>query len=182
MGVAGGAGRGPPEGAPHRRVPSGLGRGPEGQGYCTGLAGGRHDPVTATLALGLACLSSASPANADPELRTGTIVIGVPRARFLVLGADRLWSNGLPRPNDPPWQRRGRQVKIAVHETLPLTVAAAGLATLGPERDTVEYIRELITPLDRASQTVRAVIPGYSGHKTMKSPVLRQNLVRLAQE
>jgi hypothetical protein len=85
-----------------------------------------------------------------PELRTGTIIMGVPRAHFVVLGADRLWSNALPRADDLPTERQGRQVKIAVHESLPLAVAAAGIATLGPEQDTVEHIRRLIARLDRS--------------------------------
>ena len=38
----------------------------------------------------------------QPPLRTGTIVMGVPRDGFVVLGADRLWSNALPRSDDPP--------------------------------------------------------------------------------
>jgi len=33
----------------------------------------------------------------EPPLRTGTIIMGVPRTSFVVLGADRLWSNALPR-------------------------------------------------------------------------------------
>ena len=70
--------------------------------------------------------------------------MGVPRDHFVVLGADRLWSNALPRAGDPPSERQGRQVKIAVHDSLPLAVAAAGIATLGPEQDTVEHIRQLI--------------------------------------
>ena len=41
-------------------------------------------------------------------------------------------------------------MKIALHESLPLAVAAAGLATLGPQQDTVEYIRQLITPLNKS--------------------------------
>jgi hypothetical protein len=106
-------------------------------------------PLT-TLGFGLLCLVSATLARAEPELRTGTIIIGVPRAQFVVLGADRLWSTALPRPGDPLSERRGRQVKIALHESLPLAVAAAGLAALGPEQDTVAYIRQLITPLDKS--------------------------------
>ena len=86
----------------------------------------------------------------QPPLRTGTIVMGVPRDGFVVLGADRLWSNALPRSDDPPSERQGRQVKIAVHDSLPLAIAAAGIATLGPEQDTVEHIRTLIAPLDRS--------------------------------
>ena len=84
----------------------------------------------------------------EPPLRSGTIVMGVPRDHFVVLGADRLWSNALPRAGDPPSERQGRQVKIAVHDSLPLAVAAAGLATLGPEQDTVEHIRRLISAVD----------------------------------
>jgi hypothetical protein len=63
---------------------------------------------------------SATLARAEPELRTGTIIIGVPRAQFVILAADRLWSTALPRPGDSPSERRGRQVKIALHESLPL--------------------------------------------------------------
>jgi hypothetical protein len=74
--------------------------------------------------------------------------MGVPRAGFVVLGADRLWSNALPRLDDGPSERQGRRVKIAVHDSLPLAIAAAGIATLGPEHDTVEHIRRLIAPLD----------------------------------
>jgi hypothetical protein len=49
-------------------------------------------------------------------------------------------------------------VKIARHDSLPLAVAAAGLGTLGPRQDTVEYIRELITPLDGASLSFDAIV------------------------
>lgn len=97
------------------------------------------------------------PTPATP-LRTGTIVIGVPRAQFVVLGADRLWTNALPRSGDAPWERRGQQVKIARHPSLPLAVAAAGLGTLGPEKDTVAYVRELITPVDRASLRFETIV------------------------
>jgi hypothetical protein len=114
-------------------------------------------PVT-TLGFGLLCLVSATLARAEPELRRGTIIIGVPRAQFVVLGADRLWSTALPSPGDPPSERRGRQVKIALHESLPLAVAAAGLATLGPERDTVEYIRQLIAPLDTSRLNFETIV------------------------
>ena len=119
-----------------------------------GLAPSQHidamiRPLT-SLGFGLLCLVSATLARAEPELRGGTIIIGVPRAQFVVLGADRLWSTALPRPGDTPSERRGRQVKIALHESLPLAVAAAGLATLGPEQDTVGYIRQLIAPLDKS--------------------------------
>jgi hypothetical protein len=104
-----------------------------------------------SLVLALLCLVSTALAQAEPTLRTGTIVMGVPRSAFVVLGADRLWTNALPKPEDPPWERQGRQRKIALHGSLPLAVAAAGLATLGSERGTVDYIRELITPLDKSS-------------------------------
>ncbi len=101
-------------------------------------------------ALGIALLGllSLSGAGADPALRTGTIIMGVPRANVVVLGADRLWSNALPRLDDTLAERQGRQVKIALHDSLPLAIAAAGIATLGPEQDTVEHIRRLIAPLD----------------------------------
>jgi hypothetical protein len=91
-------------------------------------------------------------------LRTGTIILGVPRAQFVVLGADRLWTNALPRSGDASWERRGQQVKIARHPSLPLAVAAAGLGTLGPGQDTVAYIRELITPLDRSSLRFETIV------------------------
>ena len=91
-------------------------------------------------------------------LRTGTIIIGVPRSTFVVLGADRLWTNALPKSGDAPWDRRGQQVKIARHPSLPLAIAAAGLGTLGPGQDTVAYIRELITPLDRSGLRFEAVV------------------------
>jgi hypothetical protein len=101
-------------------------------------------------ALGLVLLGLLSPGipQAESPLRTGTIIMGVPRANFVVLGADRLWSNALPRPDDSPSERQGRQMKIAVHDSLPLAIAAAGIATLGPEQDTVEHIRRLINRLD----------------------------------
>ena len=101
-------------------------------------------------AVGLVLLGLLSPslAGAESALRTGTIILGVPRADFVVLGADRFWSNALPRLDDTLAERQGRQVKIALHESLPLAVAAAGIATLGPEQDTVEHIRRLIAPLD----------------------------------
>ena len=43
-------------------------------------------------------LLSPSVSPSEPPLRSGTIVMGVPRDQFVVLGADRLWSNALPRP------------------------------------------------------------------------------------
>jgi hypothetical protein len=108
--------------------------------------------IRALTAAGLALLGLLSPAGggAESELRTGTIIVGVPRANFVVLGADRFWSNALPRLDDPLTERQGRQVKIALHDSLPLAVAAAGIATVGPEQDTVEHIRRLIAPLDRS--------------------------------
>jgi len=111
-----------------------------------------------SLTFGLLCLVSTTLAQAEPALRTGTIIMGVPRSAFVVLGADRLWTNALPKPEDPPWERRGRQGKIALHGSLPLAVAAAGLATLGSERDTVDYIRELITPLDKSSLNFDTIV------------------------
>jgi hypothetical protein len=104
----------------------------------------------AVVGLALLGLLSLSTAGAESELRTGTIIMGVPRANFVVLGADRFWSNALPRLDDTLAERQGRQVKIALHESLPLAIAAAGIATLGPEQDTVEHIRRLIAPLDRS--------------------------------
>ena len=94
----------------------------------------------------------------QPPLRTGTIVMGVPRDQFVVLGADRLWSNAVPKIDDPPAERQGRQVKIAVHDSLPLAIAAAGIATLGPEQDTIEHIRTLIAPLDRSRLNFDAIV------------------------
>jgi hypothetical protein len=107
--------------------------------------------VTVTL-LGLL---GPSVARSDTPLGTGTIIMGVPRDHFVVLGADRLWSNALPRAGDP---RQGRQVKIAVHDSLPLAVAAAGIATLGPEQDTVEHIRQLIATLDPSRLNFDAIV------------------------
>jgi hypothetical protein len=112
----------------------------------------------AVLALGLTCVGAAAPAHAAPALRTGTIIMGVPRDSFVVLGADRLWSNALPRSDDRPSERQGRQVKIAVHDSLPLAIAVAGIATLGPEQDTVEHIRRLIAPLDRSRLSFDAIV------------------------
>src|SRR5262245_42028690 len=99
---------------------------------------------------GLALLGLLGPSvwRTEPPLRTGTIVMGVPRARFVVLGADRLWTNALPKVDDGPAERQGRRAKIAVHDSLPLAVAVAGIASLGPEHDTVEHVRRLIAPLD----------------------------------
>jgi hypothetical protein len=110
------------------------------------------DMIRSLTAVGIALLGLLGPAAAvaGSELRTGTIIMGVPRADFVVLGADRFWSNALPRLYDTLTERQGRQVKIALHESLPLAVAAAGIATLGPEQDTVEHIRRLIAPLDRS--------------------------------
>ena len=106
--------------------------------------------VLAIVGLGLAA--------AEPPLRAGTIIMGVPRDRFVVLGADRLWSNALPKVDDAPGERRGRQVKIALHPTLPLAIAAAGIASLGPEQDTVEHIRRLIAPLDASRLDFDAIV------------------------
>ena len=94
----------------------------------------------------------------DSPMRAGTIVVGIPRADFVVLGADRLWTSVLPRPGDAPWERQGRKVKIAVHERLPLAIAVAGLSTLGPRQDTIEHVRELIAPLDRSSLDFDALV------------------------
>jgi hypothetical protein len=110
------------------------------------------------LALGLLLLASPTLAGADRELRAGTIVVGVPRAQFVVLGADRLWTKVLPKPGDTPWERQDRRMKIALHGSLPLAVAVAGLATLGPDQDTVAYVRELITPLDAGSLSFDAIV------------------------
>jgi hypothetical protein len=70
-----------------------------------------------------------------------------------VIGADRLWTDALAKPGDPPWERRGAQGKIAVHPSLPLAIGVAGLATLDAERDSVSYVRELITPLGASDLT-----------------------------
>lgn len=110
------------------------------------------------LALGLLLLASPSLAGAAAELRAGTIVLGVPRADFVVLGADRLWTKVLPKPGDTPWERQDRRMKIALHGSLPLAVAVAGLATLGPGQDTVAYVRELITPLAASSLTFDTIV------------------------
>jgi hypothetical protein len=99
--------------------------------------------------LGLVTLSLRSVGTHRDEspLRTGTIILGVPRDHFVVLGADRLWTNVLPKVDDPVDERQGLRVKIARHETLPLAVAVAGIASLGPEHDTMEHVRGLIAPL-----------------------------------
>jgi hypothetical protein len=115
-------------------------------------------PWRAALSLLILGLIGLEAAPGDPPLRTGTIVMGVPRDRFVVLGADRLWSNALPKVDDPPSERQGRQAKIAVHETLPLAVAVAGIASLGPEQDTVQRIRTLIAPLDRSRLHFDAIV------------------------
>jgi hypothetical protein len=112
----------------------------------------------AALALGLLLLASPSLAGAAAELRSGTIVVGVPRAQFVVLGADRLWTKVLPKPGDTPWERQDRRQKIALHGSLPLAVAVAGLATLGPGQDTVAYVRELIAPLEASSLTFDTIL------------------------
>jgi hypothetical protein len=111
-----------------------------------------------TLGLVLLALVGVEAGPAEPPLRTGTIIMGVPRDRFVVLGADRLWSNALPKIDDPPSERQGRQVKIAVHDSLPLAIAAAGIATLGPEQDTIAHIRRLIAPLDRSRLNFDAIV------------------------
>jgi hypothetical protein len=110
------------------------------------------------LALFLLALASPSLAGAAAELRSGTIVLGVPRAQFVVVGADRLWTKVLPKSGDAPWERQDRRMKIALHGSLPLAVAVAGLATLGPAQDTVGYVRELITPLDAPSLTFDTIV------------------------
>lgn len=125
-----------------------------------GSALARTNGVLRTLtAIAVILLGPLSPGalRTEPPLRTGTIILGVPRDHFVVLGADRLWSNALPRAGDPPSERQGRQVKIAVHDSLPLAVAAAGIATLGPEQDTVEHIRQLIAPLDASRLNFDAI-------------------------
>jgi hypothetical protein len=119
---------------------------------------GHMFPALTVLVGALLCLAGTSSGRPEPPLRAGTIVIGIPRENFVVLGADRLWTSALPKPGDPSWERRGQQVKIARHDSLPLAVAAAGLATLGPRQDTVEYVRELITPLDGASLSFDAIV------------------------
>ena len=124
------------------------------------------------------CLAGAALGSAEPPLRTGTIILGVPRAQFVVLGADRLWTNALAKPGDPPWDRRGQQVKIARHGSLPLAIAAAGLGTLGPQQDTMAYIGELITPLDRSSLGFDAIIerlrpPLHEALRAVREPARR---------
>jgi hypothetical protein len=101
----------------------------------------------------------ASPSLAGPaaELWSGTIVLGVPRAQFVVIGADRLWTKVVPKRGEAPWERQDRRMKIAVHDSLPLAIAVAGLATLGSTHDTVAYVRELITPLDASSLTFESI-------------------------
>jgi hypothetical protein len=110
------------------------------------------------LAVALLCLAGGAPGSAEPPVRAGTIIIGVPRAQFVVLGADRLWTNALAKPGDALWDRQGRQVKIARHPSLPLAIAAAGLGALGPRQDTVAYIGELITPVDRSGLDFDAIV------------------------
>jgi hypothetical protein len=110
------------------------------------------------IAVGLLGLLSAGVPWSDPVLRTGTIIMGIPRDHFVVLGADRLWTNALPRVGDSPSERQGRQVKIAVHDSLPLAVAVAGIATLGPEQDTVEHIRRLIATLNASRLNFDAIV------------------------
>jgi hypothetical protein len=112
------------------------------------------------MALGLAALAifRFGPAPAEPPLRTGTIIMGVPRDRFVILGADRLWSNALPKVDDPLSERQGRRMKVAVHPSLPLAIAAAGIASLGPEQDTVEHLRRLIAPIDAAHLEFDAIV------------------------
>jgi hypothetical protein len=119
---------------------------------------GRIDIRAAAFAGALLCLAGAAFAGAEPPIRTGTIIIGVPRPHFVVLGADRLWTNALAKPGDPPWDRQGRHVKIARHPSLPLAVAVAGLGTLGPQRDTVAYVSELIASLDRSALRFDAIV------------------------
>jgi hypothetical protein len=104
--------------------------------------------------------------------------MGVPRSAFVVLGADRLWTNALPKPEDPPSEKRGRQSKIALHGSLPLAVAAAGLATLGSERDTVDYIRELITPLDKSSLNFDTIVERLRAHLHEKVQAMRDQAKR----
>ena len=137
--------------------------GPGGQSFCTVSLSMGHAMVHVIHALTalagvLLCLASLSPGGTVPPPRAGTIIIGIPRAHFVVLGADRLWTNALPKPGDPSWERRGQQVKIVRHGSLPLAVAAAGLATLGPRQDTMEYIRELITPVDQSSLSFETIV------------------------
>jgi hypothetical protein len=115
--------------------------------------------IRSSTALVAALLGLVSPCLAgEPGLRTGTIIVGIPRASFVVLGADRLWSNALPKLDDPLSERQGRQVKIAVHDSLPLAVAVAGIATLGAEQDTVEHIRRVIARLDRSRLNFDAIV------------------------
>ncbi len=94
----------------------------------------------------------------EPPVRTGTIIMGVPRTSFVVLGADRLWINALPKVDDPLAERQGRRPKIAVHDSLPLAVAVAGIASLGPEQDTLEHVRRLIAPLDASRLSFDAIV------------------------
>jgi hypothetical protein len=119
---------------------------------------GRIGIRATALAAALLCLVGAAFAGAEPPLRTGTIIIGVPRSHFVVLGADRLWTNALTKPGDPPWDRQGRHIKIARHPSLPLAVAVAGLGTLGPQQDTVAYVGELIASLDRSALRFDAIV------------------------
>jgi hypothetical protein len=108
------------------------------------------------------CLAGGALGSAEPPLRTGTIILGVPRAQFVVLGADRLWTNALAKPGDLPWDRRGRQVKIARHASLPLAIAAAGLGTLGPQQDTMAYIGELIARASASTPSSSGYVPRFT--------------------
>jgi hypothetical protein len=131
-----------------------------------------------SLTLGLVCLAAATGAHAKSRLLTGTIILGAPRSDFVVVGADRLWTNALAKPGDPPWKRQGPQGKIALHPTLPLAIATAGLATLDAEQDTVSYIRELITPLDVSRLDLDTIVELLRPHLHEKILALRNSARR----
>ena len=84
--------------------------------------------------------------------------MGVPRAQFVVLGADRLWTNALPEVERPALRAAGP----AGEDRAP-RVAAARHRRRGPRHARSgaghgEHIRKLITPLDRSGLRFEAIV------------------------
>jgi hypothetical protein len=94
------------------------------------------------------------------SVATGTIILAMKGARFVVLAADQMWSGferGVPAS--------GFHCKIVLHPSLPLALATGGLAFLphdGPP--TTHYLEELATTI--------------TGPNDLKPPILADRLQR----
>lgn len=76
----------------------------------------------------------------SPLLLSGTIIMGIQRPSFVVLGADQLehGHDAFGRP----YEAFNR--KIVLHPKLPLALATAGYANFSTQRKTIEHLEEVI--------------------------------------